>query len=239
MPDSESDSLLTSSEANRGESLPGKISAAIEKTTPVKPSPSRSSPLSYLPEWLSRWVPIVTAIISLIISIYTFALITYEPEVLLIMPNQVRIGQGGESGPLLYVQPMFISTGLSDRIEVITGIRVQVEPINQSLSSVEFVWDEQGTWIVDPNTQSFNWVFTGDSGPFLVSAKNAQFFTGLFIGPNNWLFEPGTYRITMSADRITNSQPLYASIEIFLSDENLEYLNQSKGTRFLVFPVKK
>ena len=66
---------------------------------------------------------------------------------------------------LLYIQPMFISTGLSERVEVITGIRLQIEPVEQSSSSVEFVWDEQGGWVVDPSTQDLNWVFTGDSGP--------------------------------------------------------------------------
>jgi hypothetical protein len=134
---------------------------------------------------------------------------------------------------------MFISTGLSERVEVITGIRLRVEAVDQNLDNIEFVWDEQGTWVVDPATQNFNWVFTGDSGPFLVSAKNAQDFTGLFIGPPDWLFEPGSYRITMIADRITNPQPLTATVEVMLSSESLDYLNQSQGTRFLVFPVNK
>jgi hypothetical protein len=194
---------------------------------------------SNVPQWLSFWVPIVTAIISLAISLYTLVVTTVEPEVLLIMPSQVRITQGGQSGPLLYVQPVFVSAGMSERIEVITGIRITVEPIDQSRSAVEFVWDEQGTWVVDPNTQYFNWVFTGDAGPFLVSAKNAQFFTGLFIGPNEWLFEPGTYRITMIADRITASQPLQASVEVTLSQEKLDYINQSQGAQFLIFPVEE
>jgi hypothetical protein len=197
----------------------------------------KPSSFSRLPEALATWVSIITAILSLAISLYTFAITTYEPELLLIMPNQVRIVQGGTSGPLIYIQPMFISTGLSERVEVITSIRVQIAPVNQTLNPVEFVWDEQGTWIVDPVTQNFDWAFTGDSGPFLVSAKNAQFFTGLFIGPSNWLFEPGRYQITLIANRITNSQPLRTSVDLFLAEEDVAYLNQSQGTRFLAFPV--
>ncbi len=203
----------------------------------VRPAEHKPSSFSRLPESLATWVSIITAILSLAISLYTLAITNYEPEMLLIMPNQVRIVQGGNSGPLIYIQPMFISTGLSERIEVITSIRVQIAPVNQALNPVEFVWDEQGTWIVDPATQNFDWAFTGDSGPFLVSAKNAQFFTGLFIGPSHWLFEPGRYQITLIADRITNSQPLRASVEVFLTDEDVAYLNQSQGTRFLAFPV--
>ena len=233
------DSAVTHSEANK-EDAPSLTTSAVLSSTPHSESgSSRLQPHFRLVEKLSVWVSIATAILSLVISIYTLVITTYEPELLLIMPNQVRIGQGGNSGPLLYIQPMFISTGLSERVEVITGIRVQVEPVDQSSSSVEFVWDEQGSWAVDPSTQDLNWVFTGDSGPFLVSAKNAQFFTGLFIGPYDWLFKPGTYRITMIADRITDSQPLHATVEILLVSESLDYLNQSQGTRFLVFPVSR
>lgn len=190
-------------------------------------------------ESLSTWVSSITAVVSLAISLYTLVITTYEPEVLLIMPNQVRITQGGQSGPLLYVQPVFISTGLSDRIEVITGLRVQVEPTSGSSEGADFVWDEQGSWVVDPNTQYFNWVFTGDSGPFLVSAENAQDFTGLFIGPREWLFEPGSYRITVIAERITTSQPLQASVEVELGEEQLAFLSQSQGAQFLIFPAVK
>lgn len=192
-----------------------------------------------IPESLSVWVSIITAVISLAISLYTLVITTYQPEVLLIMPNQVRITQGGQSGPLLYVQPVFISTGLSERVEVITALRVQVEPSDRSAAAVDFVWDEQGTWVVDPDTQWFNWVFTGDSGPFLVSAENAQNFTGLFIGPREWLFEPGEYRITVVADRITDAQPLEGTVEVTLTEDDLAYLNQSQGAQFLIFPTTK
>lgn len=227
------------SKADKDEAPSYTIPSTIESASYSKSGSTGPNPFSHLVEKLSVWVSIVTAVLSLVISIYTLVITTYEPELLLIMPNQVRIGQGGDSGPLLYIQPMIISTGLSERVEVITGIRVQVEAMDQSQSHVEFVWDEQGTWVVDPSTQNFNWVFTGDSGPFLVSAKNAKDFTGLFIGPDDWLFEPGTYRITMIADRITNRQPLTATIEILLSNESVDYLNQSQGTRFLVFPGSK
>ncbi len=240
MPDLENNSLPTRLKASSGDASPTQNSATVEQTPPVRPSvkPQRSL-LSQVPEWLTTWVSLVTAVVSLIISLYTFAITTYEPELLLMMPNQVRLAQGGQGGAVLYIQPMFISTGMSERVEVITGIRLQVEPINQSFQGIEFVWDEQGEWVPEPGNQNFNWVFTGDSAPFLVSPKNAQYFTGLFIGPDNWLFEPGAYRITMIADRITNSQPLNASIEVLLSAENIDYLNQSEGTRFLLFPVQK
>jgi hypothetical protein len=85
----------------------------------------------------------------------------------------------------------------------------------------------------------FNWVFTGDSGPFLVSARDAQFFTALFIGPREWLFGPGKYRISVTAERVTVNQALAASIEVQLTQEQIDFLNQSQGQQFLIFPVEK
>lgn len=210
-------------------------------TQPVtSPTPNPANKRTFhLPDWLSNWVATLTALISLAISLYTLVITTHEPQLQLIMPNQIRIAQGGDSGPLLYVQPMFISTGLSDRVEVVTDIRLQVEAIGREGAPVDFVWDERGEWVVDPNTMYFNWVFTGDSGPFLVSARDAQFFTALFIGPRDWLFGPGNYRISVTAERITVKQPLAASIEVQLSQEQVDFLNQSQGQQFLIFPVDK
>ena len=218
----------------QAESVESQVGPAQE-STPYSRVP-RGSRINVI-ERLATWVSIVTALVSLAISLYTLVVTSNAPEVALILPNQVRITQGGTSGPLLYIQPMFISTGPSDRVEVVTAIRVQVAPVDHPNESADFVWDEQGTWVVDADTQNFSWAFTGDSGPFLVGPKNAQFFTGLFIGPQEWLFAPGTYRITMMADRITNAQPLAASLDIVLSTEELEYLHQSGGRRFLTFPT--
>jgi hypothetical protein len=85
----------------------------------------------------------------------------------------------------------------------------------------------------------FNWVFRGDPGPFLVSAREAQDFTALFIGPRDWSFEAGTYRITLTADRITVAEALVASVEVELDAESLAFINQSEGSQFLIFPVEK
>jgi hypothetical protein len=204
-----------------------------EETTPAaKPSWLR-------PESVSNWIATATALISLAISLYTLVITTNEPEVTLIMPNQVRIAQGGNSGPFLYLQPMFISTGLSDRVEVVTDIRVEVAAVENDESPISFLWDEMGQWVADPNTMMFNWTFTGDAGPFLVSAREAQFFTGLFIGPRDWFFAAGTYEITLTADRISAAQQLVGSVRVTLTEEEVAFINNSQGQQFLIFPVEK
>lgn len=196
------------------------------------------SPFVFFQGWLSTWVPIVTALISLVISLYTFAVATQAPEVRLIMPDVVRIAQGGESGPYVYLQPIFVNTGQSERVEVVTSVQLRVEPVDPPGGGVDFVWDEQGTWLFDPNTQSLNWVFTADPGAFLVSANNARDFTGLFIGPKEWRFAPGVYRIHVSAQRVTARAPLAASIEVELAQADIEYLDEAQGSHFLTFPAR-
>lgn len=208
----------------------------------VPQQPGRSArPQSpfHLPEQLSAWVSIITAVVSLAISLYTLIVTTYEPELLLIMPNQVRIAQGGNSGPYLYLQPTFVSTGLSERAEVIRWIQVEVARVDGTGETIEFAWDEQGQWVNDPETMFFNWVFTADAGPFLVSARNAQHSMGLFIGPRDWRFEAGRYRITLTAERITVADPLVKSVEVELAEDEVEYINQSQGQQFLIFPVEE
>lgn len=214
---------------------------SIVTETPASPEASpygQSALLTHVPAWLSFWVPIVTALASLALSLYTFAVTMQEPDMLVVMPDVVRIAQGGPSGPLLYAQPVFIGTGLSERVDVVTGIHLRVEPINPGGDGVEFVWDEQGEWIYDPDTQRFNWIYKGDSGAFLVSARNAQDFMGLFIGPPAWRFAAGEYRIVLVADRVTNRRLLSEAIEIVLTPEDVEVLNQSQGSTFLTFTAQ-
>jgi hypothetical protein len=224
--ETEEQSSLDNVPSSQGSSVPNRHSTTASKRA------------IHIPEWMPNAVAMVTAIASLLLSLYTLVITTSQPNLLLIMPKQVRITQGGNSGPLLYLQPTFISSGLSEQAEVITDIRVRVGAMESGSEEIAFVWDEQGEWMVDPNSMLFNWVFTGDAGPFLVSARNAEAFTGLFIGPREWIFEPGRYRITLTADRITNAQPLVADVEVVLAAEELQYINQSQGAQFLIFPVE-
>lgn len=83
------------SKADKDEAPSYTIPSTIESASYSKSGSTGPNPFSHLVEKLSVWVSIVTAVLSLVISIYTLVITTYEPELLLIMPNQVRIGQGG------------------------------------------------------------------------------------------------------------------------------------------------
>jgi hypothetical protein len=185
-----------------------------------------------------RWVPIVTAVSSILLSTYTLVTARYEPDVRVLMPKQVRMAQGGSRGAYLYVRPVFIAAGPSERVEVITDVYLQVEPRDRGRQGAQFVWDEQGIWRYDPATQELTWTYTDDAGPFLVYAGDAELFTGLFVGPREWRFEAGGYRITLVAERAVSARPLTGSFEVEFSEESIQLLNESGGTRFLTFPAR-
>jgi hypothetical protein len=190
---------------------------------------------SRVPGWLSFWVPIVTSLVSLIISLGGIFIATRQPELLLVMPDQIRVAQGGQA-PYTYLQPTFVGVGLNERAEVILDMTLQVSSLNGG-TPVEFYWDEQGTWSYDAGSQELSWTYIADAAPLLVSRQTPQLPTGLFIGPPGWAFEEGRYRITLVVQRAINSRPLQRSIVVEFSQQEIETMNSSQGSRFLTIPV--
>jgi hypothetical protein len=71
----------------------------------------------------------------------------------------------------------------------------------------------------------------------VVSPEQAQVLTGVFIGPPEWRFAPGPYRLTLTAERMVGSEPVQVSGKVVLTPEQVEILNAGEGTRFLGIPL--
>ncbi len=71
--------------------------------------------------------PFAIAALSLALAIYGLVDARRAPRVLLSLPDRVRMAQGSDTG-WLYLQPRFVSTGRNERVEVITDVRLLVEP---------------------------------------------------------------------------------------------------------------
>ncbi|MGA7732002.1 MAG: hypothetical protein WCD37_12120 [Chloroflexia bacterium] len=202
------------------------------------PQPTSNPPrfLSAVPNWLASWLAILTSIVSLAVATSSFIAATEDPDVSMVLPRLVRMVQGGEA-PILYVQPQFISTGRNDKLDVITGISIRVEPVGGG-AGADFTWDEQGAWSYDPTAKELTYIFVADAGPLMVSPSNPQFPVGLFAGPPAWQFEPGDYRLTITATRAVGSTPLQGAIVVPFPEYLITFINNSEGTRFAEFPVK-
>jgi hypothetical protein len=184
------------------------------------------------------WAPFAMSLVSFAISMYTFFVATGQPEVMVVMPRQVRVAQGGQAGAYVYLQPGLIHTGENDRVEVILNLKLRIQPV-QGVPPAEFAWDEQGNWTYTPNTQELTWTFVADAAPLLVSPKSAQLPTLLFIGPQDWAFQPGSYRLTLIAERAVNRRPLERSITITLTPEQIDSLNAAAGQRFITVAAEE
>jgi hypothetical protein len=202
------------------------------------PQPTSNPPrfLSAVPNWLASWLAILISIVSLAVAISSFVAATEDPDVSMVLPRLVRMVQGGET-PILYVQPQFISTGRNDKLDVITGISIRAEPVGGG-AGADFTWDEQGAWSYDPTVKELTYIFVADAGPLMVSPSNPQFPVGLFAGPPAWQFEPGDYRLTITATRAVGSTPLQGTIVVPFPENLIAFINNSDGTRFAEFTAK-
>lgn len=89
-----------------------------------------------------RWVPLTAALLSLPLSAAAIFLSVQQPEVLLILPDQIRVVQGRQSGSAyVYLQPAFVSTGRNERIEVIRDMALTF--VRDGADRVVFEWSQQ------------------------------------------------------------------------------------------------
>lgn len=183
------------------------------------------------------WVPLAAATLSLILSLASIWISTRQPDVLLIMPDLVRVAEGRASGAsYIYLQPAFVSTGNNDRVEVIRDMRVRVQP--PSGDAVDLSWDEQVRLVQDPTTKVLSYEYQADAVPLLISPKSAAAPLSLFQAPDGWYFEPGMYRFTLTAERTVASDPLTASFSVTLAQADIDRLSASGQDTFLAFPIR-
>lgn len=183
------------------------------------------------------WVPLAAATLSLILSLASIWISTRQPDVLLIMPDLVRVAEGRASGAsYIYVQPAFVSTGNNDRVEVIRDMHVRVQP--SSGNAVDLSWDEQVRLVQDPATKVLSYEYQADAVPLLISPKSAAAPLSLFQAPDGWYFGPGTYRFTLTAERTVASDPLTASFTVTLAQADIDRLSAPGQDTFLAFPIR-
>lgn len=183
------------------------------------------------------WVPLTASFVSLILSVAAIYVSTQQPEVLLVMPDQIRIAQGHDSGSaFVYLQPAFVSTGKNERAEVISDMTLAVT--TASASPQTFTWTEQVQLVGDAQSDGLSYQYAGDAVPLLVSARTAASPVCLFDAPDGFFFAPGTYTFTLSANRIVASAPLQATFSVTVSPDDIAFLDEPGTSRFLAFPIQ-
>jgi hypothetical protein len=183
-----------------------------------------------------RWVPLTAALLSLPLSAAAIFLSLQQPEVLLVMPDQIRVAQGRDTGSaFVYLQPAFVSTGKNERIEVIRDLTLRVTP--PTGAEVTFAWTEQIRLVTGP-TGTLNYEHEADAVPLLVSANSAAAPLCLFDAPDGFFFGPGTYRFRLVADRVVAGQPLLGEFSLALNAEVIAFLDEPGTSRFVGLPIQ-
>lgn len=179
-------------------------------------------------------LPVGVSLVSLVISVYGVLLTRHAPQVVMTMPDRVRVVQEGNVA-FLYLQPRFVNTGDNQRNEVITGLVADVQPAAGG-EPATFTWDEQGAWLFDHASRSLTWQFVSDPGPLVVSPNSPQLPICLFMSAPGWAWQPGAYRVTVTAPRAIQHGPLRAQLEFTLDRQTVDVISNQSGT-FLTIPV--
>ena len=184
-----------------------------------------------------KWVPLTAALLSLPLAATALFVSLQQPEVTLILPDQIRVVQGLQAGhAYVYFQPSFVSTGSSDRIEVIRDMHLEMTPADGG-ETTSFEWDQVLRLETDPDTGALNYQYEADAVPLLIGPSDAATPLSLFEAPDGWHFTPGTYNVRVIADRVVTGRPLVDDFQLTLSPENLAFLEQPGPEMFLPLPV--
>lgn len=214
---------------------PENPSAAVEQPQEERTTVGDAPPHRHLDRWLIAGIPVTIAMLSFLLSLYTWYDSNRPPQIELALPDRVRVTQG-EDRAWLYIQPRYVSTSQNDQIDVVTSIEVEVKPPEAS-ASIPFDWDEQGIWNFDHASRSLTWDWVADPGPLVVSPADPQMPSGLFLSRDGWLWAAGDYEITVSSSTSAGDKTLAASGTMTITDDQLVQLESGRGSLFLTVPL--
>jgi len=181
------------------------------------------------------WIPLVASAISVVLSLASIYISTRQPEVLMLLPDVVRVAGGHATGAsYLYVQPAFVSTGANERIEVIEDMALQLEPVDGAGPATTLEWKQQVALVDEGGTVSYR--YEADAVPLLVGPRSAANPIALFEAPSGWFVGAGTYHATLTASRVVGSDPLVGRFRITIAPEDLDELDDVPE-RYIVYPV--
>ena len=112
----------------------------------------------------------------------------------MLLPEVVRVAGGHETGAsYVYLQPVFVSTGANERVEVIRDMQLSLEPAGGGATG-QLEWKEQMELVGDGGPLSYRHV--ADAVPLLVGPRSAANPLSLFQAPQGWFVGAGTYDAT-------------------------------------------
>ena len=188
------------------------------------------------PSWLGAWVPFLATFVSLWFSVSAYVEATRDPEVTMVMPDQVRIT--GTRFPDVFVQPAFLSTG-NNRVEVVRNMSMRLESLSGG-DPIQLEWVAQGKWEYDASFDSLQYVPGADAAPMLVSPTTPQVPVAVFrnVEATEWGVQPGDYRLILTATREVVPQPLERAVLFTVTQEQADEI-ASRSRLYHTFDLRQ
>lgn len=186
-----------------------------------------------VPGFMKNWVPFSIAIISFVVSMYTFFITTREPVVDLVLPQQIRVSVNwsrAEPFSVALFQPTFVHAGPSQQVEVIESMALTLYPTATPTDTHTIEWKETGRLFTDSTTQVITYEWLADPAPLLLSRESAQSPLAVFYGADGLVWWPGEWRAEIRATRAEGDPDLVARFTFTVSQENFDLLRGGTPT---------
>ncbi|MFF4575869.1 hypothetical protein [Streptomyces sp. NPDC001410] len=171
-------------------------------------------------EAVHKWAATATAVLALAISLYNFTQLQRKPRIDVALPHLVRIEQG--KFVILYIQPTLSTRFKTEKVEVISDVRLKLHPTGSITSSKrpDFYWRENSAWGYEPSSGGLTYRWAGDPAPFVVSQDKPQQPTIAFEA-DGWNFQPGRYEGSLQLHR-SGRNPLVKKFCLVISKEVID-----------------
>lgn len=184
---------------------------------------------------LTKIATVLIALVSLFVSMSTLII---RPSVEMNLPPGARVGMNSLKQAEIVVQPTFVNTGRSTRVEVIKDIKVEIKP-EQSETPAEFTtvqYAKFGT-AQDPDLQSKGFILSqewaSDAIPLVIAPNTPQLPFVRCVAPEEWAFEEGSYLVTVTAQRSVRGDTLREEAKLTLNEEQISFIEDNAGTGYL------
>jgi hypothetical protein len=173
-----------------------------------------------LTERLNTWVPMVTAVAALALSVVTWAQSQRTPEVTMNLPSIIRIGAESPESFDVYLQPSFSvprsydSTARISAVQFAFSLEGAVET-----RAPNFYWHDSGIF-GQLDEGGFGWTYASDPAPFIVGHQEPQRPTIRFIALDERI-SPGHWTGSITAARGPGQEALVERFCVVVSEANI------------------
>jgi hypothetical protein len=184
--------------------------------------------------WVIATIPIVVSVASLLISGVSFFFVLRTPQVDLEMPPFLSVWQpysddGSYQTAEFWVQPYFFYAGTSQRAEVVTDMRLFVDPKGDA-GPIECLWLDQG----GRGSKGFTLPDRTNPSPIVIDPSTAAsplvHFQAIGKSGEDWQITPGHYKLTLRADRAVSGEPLEAAMHITITNSHMQEIKHPQAS---------